>query len=124
MKQTFAELCQLTRENKNICPTCNLPKTMYYKPWCPRCEKPEFESIKVLNLMQCLKHMEALDILRKDDVWSTLIKRFEFSNDTYFSFNVIKKEDRKYIDKEFLPIYDAFIKTFNIKENILFFVSW
>lgn len=124
MKQTFEDLCQLTRENKNICKTCKQPKTMYYKPWCPRCEKPEFESIKVLNLIQCLKHIETFGVFTKDDMWSKFYDRYEFGNDSYFSFGYVKKEDRKHIDKEFLPIYDVIVKTFNIKERILFFVSW
>lgn len=124
MKQTFEELCQITRENKNICKKCKQPKTMYDKPWCPRCEKPEFESMKVLNLMQCLYHLEALDILKKDDVWSTLCNAYEFSNDSYFSFYPIKKEDRTEHYKMLVQFSDAIVKTFNVKERILFFVSW
>jgi len=28
-----------------ICETCNQPKTMYYKLYCHKCEKPKIETL-------------------------------------------------------------------------------
>jgi len=118
------DLFELTRNNKNICPTCNKPKQMYYQPWCPRCEKPEFETIKVLNLLQCLSHIESIGGLNNDYMSHIIYDRYEYSNDTYFIFYPINDDARVDEDEKFLEVYDALVDTFGIKEKILFWVSW
>ncbi len=50
---------ELTRQGKNIC-SCGYPKEMYYNPWCPKCDIPKPEEVKIFNLIQVIKHLNAI----------------------------------------------------------------
>jgi len=44
---------------EKTCKICGQETQIYYKPWCPKCEKPEIQMIPQLNFIQCLKYLEA-----------------------------------------------------------------
>ena len=123
------DLHEQTRQGKNICPQCSQPKRMYYKPWCSRCEKPEFVSLKTLNFLQCMYHLESVghtgieDRMHKHFVDGGSIR----GNDTYFSFFALPENpDVEEYGEQIIKDYQLIQDTFGIKpeEHILFFISW
>lgn len=110
---------------------------MYYKPWCPRCEKPQRKSIETLNLIQALDHIETItnDVGTKEKyhldcysrrIWEWLIKIEAIpSNDSYKMFFRPEDEDSEYSEQLRNDI-KLFCDTFNIdsKNGILLDISW
>jgi hypothetical protein len=125
---------KITRLGKNICPICNKPKEMYYTPWCPRCDKPQFKVVKSLNLVQALDHLRAVheneDI--KDVLWEYFADTYEFRNDSSFAFGPLSEadfedlieDDESEKIKQLVEYLQLFINTFNITEDIILEVSW
>lgn len=69
------------------CWKCNTEKQMYYKPWCPRCDKPMPHIKKCVNLIQTLNHLE-LDLPGiKDHIWEKMCDYDLIRNDSYTDFN-------------------------------------
>jgi hypothetical protein len=69
---------------KQKCPKCERPMEMYYTPWCPYCDKPERRTVTTLNMIQCLRHIEAItgDEGYKRRVWVWLCDLGVVHNDT------------------------------------------
>ena len=100
-----------------ICSKCNQPKKMYYKLWCPRCDKPKVEDMKILNLLKCLHHIEAIgNPGYKERVWNYLSDSIQ-GNESIVALYNEQTDDNKDI-KLLFDIFD--IKD----ESMLFFVSW
>jgi hypothetical protein len=107
--------------DKPVCGKCGREKSMYYRYWCKVCDRPEVETLKSLNFIQCLEHLEALGhegIHGK--VWDHF--RDEFKNDSSFTvFFPSEDEKDEYLYSELTLIK----KTWNIEEDsILMHVSW
>lgn len=48
-------------DNLGDCETCHQPLELHYTPWCPRCDKPEPETITVYNLSKMMRYTELKD---------------------------------------------------------------
>ena len=112
---------ELTRQGKNICTQCNQPKTMYYQPWCPRCEPPVKETIQSINLIQCLKHLEHTKGMNYRDMWNIICNRLDVHNDSYTMY--YPTEDMDDAD-EWTELKSMLNSTFNLTEPVLFHISW
>lgn len=123
----FEELCKLTRQGHNICKGCGQPKEMYYKPWCPRCEKPQIEHVPTLNLLQVLRHLEARFPEAqgiKDGVWEGLIELDIIrGNDTTFGW--VANDEYMQADNAWFKRFDKYLQDiWGIDDFITFEVSW
>ncbi|MFA6198847.1 MAG: hypothetical protein WC679_00320 [Bacteroidales bacterium] len=117
------DIYELTRRGENICECCNKPKQMYYRPWCPRCEKPTIEMLPTLNLFQALYHLEAIGYTNaKKIVWNYLCD-YSNGNDTYLTFNFESMDEEDY-DSDAYILLKKLQEVFQIKNEIAFFVSW
>ncbi len=72
------------------CPTCNAEMEMYYRPWCPLCDRPEVEERKTLNLIQVCRHLVRKHDLDEDQskghyrcLWLILCDSNYVNNDTF-----------------------------------------
>lgn len=123
----FLKLCEDTRQDKNICKKCNNPKSMYYQPWCPRCDKPKIQKLEVINLIQVLEHLEAVGNKGfKDRMWRKLCdNEIIRGNDSYSVLYFPRKKDcaedfgEQYYN-DLLLIKD----TFGLGESVLVNISW
>lgn len=109
------------------CPKCKQPMEMYYEPWCPRCDKPQRKTVQMLNLIQCLEHIEATNHRPgyKRRVWSLMVEYV--NNDTIIPWIYLGE----YLDEyDLTPMLrediDLFNDTFDIKPNdeIYMEISW
>lgn len=122
----FEKLCEETRQGRNICPTCGSPKDMYYRPWCPRCEKPEPYTKQVFNLIQCLRHIAATTGIDRAEL-SALARDFwkgRWGNDKYVTWPTIELDERDEYDQRYLQFYDLMVSTFSPPDGCLFLISW
>ncbi len=108
-----------------ICDCCGRAKKMYYRIFCPVCEKPEIKLEPTLNFLECLYHLEAIGYEGiKDRVWKYCCDHnIMKSNDSYMNFSFYQDEDETEeqfnIDKQIIK------REFSIKEDsIIFWVSW
>ena len=139
--QETLDLHELTRQGKNFC-ECGTPKQMYYKPWCPLCEKPEIETIPTLNWIQCCDHIEALtgDVTTfdherepmmiegyKDRMKDLCLDPDRWNNDTiqFWGFCSDDRENGDLTEQQIEDI-DLFISTFGLEEydHIYLDISW
>ena len=66
---------------ENKCEKCETPKIMYYREYCPKCEKPK-PKIQY-NLIECLYYIEANGQPGfKEKFWDMLLDEEEVMNDT------------------------------------------
>lgn len=120
--------------SEQICPKCSQPMQMYYKPWCPRCDKPQRKPVETLNLIQALEHIETITDDKseyparqgfKDRMWKFLcdVEVIRY-NDSYSWFGRPEDEDR--CDPQVKKDIDLFCNTFDIDANkgILLDISW
>jgi hypothetical protein len=122
--------------NSPICPTCNNPKEMYYVWWCPRCEKPERKRISTLNLLQALRHVQAISGQTgyKDRFWRALIDldSYDIRNDSLLIWFTPEDDESPYIPDrmtreqyvQYVKDSKLLVKTFNLREHTNFWVSW
>ena len=108
----------------NLCPDCGNPKEMYGVLWCPKCEKPQKESMEYLNLIKCLKHIEALG---HEGYYKRMWDKVLFThivdgggNDSCFHFSI----EEEYADPEQWPDIKLLRDTFDLGDGAMFFVSW
>jgi hypothetical protein len=115
---------QLTRQGKNPCPKCKNPMEVYYGIWCPRCDKPEAKLEPKLNLIQCLRYLEANGHEGiRDRVWNYV--RDSLKNDTGFYMFFPSDEERQEYSEQELSDLDLIKSTWDIKDNsVLMWVSW
>lgn len=110
------------------CDKCGHALWMYYEKFCPMCDKPEVEVIKILNLMRVLYYMEARHSGFKQRFWNWFIDAYDFSNDTTirFDFNCFDGAEDLTAEERLIRLYlRAIQKEFDIKENgIRFEISW
>ena len=109
---------ELTRQGKNIC-ECGTAKQMYFKPWCPICEKPKLEPIgDALNAIKSLDHIVVVtgDEEYKRRMWNKWIQELDFNNDSWTWWWL---EDG---DED----VELFRRTFNLEhdEEVMLYFSW
>jgi hypothetical protein len=99
---------------KELCEKCNEPKDMYYKLWCPRCDKPQLETQEFFNFIRCVRHIEVIgNPGYKERVWNHIMDYVQ-GNDSMITLTNDESKDIKLL-----------FDTFDIKqESMNFFVSW
>ena len=99
------------------CEKCGREMDMYYKLWCPVCDKPIIRHEPILNLIKCLRYLEAIGHVGiKDRVWNSIPD--EIMNDSYYTLGF---ENSKVDSKDLQLIKE----TWNIqKDEILMEISW
>ena len=102
---------------KQICKKCNQPKEMYYKLFCPRCDKPQLETKSFYNLFRCMYHIEAIGYPGyKDRLWDKISEHIH-GNDSFIE--IYKNECD--VNEDIKLLFD----TFNLKDqSVSFYVSW
>lgn len=103
------------------CEKCDGKLKMYYREYCPRCEKPTMTTLVYLNLLECLYHLEAHGHKGiKQRIWEYFMD--EISNESFFTMSLppeIEPSDKLYEDLKLIK------ETWNIEGNeITMFVSW
>ena len=133
--EDWKERNHLTRQGENLCPICNRPKEMYYEPWCPRCEKPMLHAELTLNLMQALRHMEAIGHQGvKDRLWDWIVIGDDTEkplrrNDSTFYLEFPPPEEKTMYEDEYtlqqLADLDLMKEIFGIEgRTVLVHLSW
>lgn len=108
------------------CDLCGKKKEMYYRPWCPRCEKPKEESVVVMNLIQVLRYLVVNKIIsEKDrkDLWKELCDYFDLRNDSIISINFKEIASDKFFNKDIRRTVNSIVDVFGDREY-LWEVSW
>ena len=123
------------------CETCGEVLNMYYRLWCPRCEKPEAEQRPVMNLLQAMYHVDRIvynelnqnvDPPGKRAFWLMMCESNMINNDSYFSTDFAEWY-YEMVDHDNDPDYEImrtymknFIETFELegKGNLIWEVSW
>jgi hypothetical protein len=117
------------------CETCNEEKVMYYREWCPRCEKPEPK----MNLLQAFYHIDRviydehnqnIDPPGKDALWHKMCDYGYIKNDTSVSLDFsswledLREEGED--DKDMLTYMDHLVKAFELdqRDSVSWEVSW
>lgn len=121
------------------CKTCNEEKVMYYREWCPRCEKPEPKQIQSMNLLQAFYHIDRviygehntnIDPPGKDELWHLMCDYGYIKNDTSVKLdfaswleNMMKEGND---DKDMLAYIGNLVEAFELdkKGSISWEVSW
>lgn len=120
------DIYELTRQGKNIC-SCGKPKVMYYKPWCPLCEKNEVVTTRTITEVNYLKAMYTLEALGYKKEVEVLRENIEDSyviiNDSHLEFP-IKYELEDSEDDEYTKALILLKETFNLGDDVTFWVSW
>lgn len=112
------------------CSKCGGENDMYYTPWCPRCDKPEPQITKTLNLIKSLRYLEANGYPGiKDRLWSYFLDDIVDGggNDSIIKLNFDIDEYRlKGYDEEDREKIKMFLKAFRdtFETDIQFEVSW
>ena len=110
-----------------LCEHCGNEKEMYYKPWCPRCEKPDVRGGQVLNLIQALRYIEVNGYPGfKQRVWRNLLDLELIRNDSMFMLELPTDEDeRSAYDVDWLADLDTIRNVFRIQgDSVIMEVSW
>lgn len=114
----------------DTCEKCKGEMEMYYSPWCPRCDKPQRKTVKMLNLIQCLTHIEATNHAPgyKRRMWA-LLNDYIPGNDTVMLWPFSDFDELEDIKTEDPPAYSditLFNLTFDVKEreDLYLEVSW
>jgi len=94
--QDWVQRLEETRQGKNICDKCNMPKEVWGDIWCPRCDAPIPDKILVMDFVKSLIHLESLgskDFKKK--VWDYVVKsNNDFRNDSYIELNLPTNSNR------------------------------
>lgn len=70
-------------ETGNLCELCGKSKIIYYREYCPICEKPQIKTMDYYNLLECLYYIEATGHSGfKDKFWDMLLELTNFTNDS------------------------------------------
>ena len=98
---------------------------MYYKPWCPTCDKPKIRTIQYLNLYKCLMYLEAHGHKGVHDrVWDHMVDQGLIKNDTKFGYH-FPEEDEPYMKEQQIADMRLIKDTWEIEEDHIHFeVSW
>ena len=120
-----------------LCSVCNKPKEMYYEPWCPRCEKPEFKTIRTLNLIQALEHVAVVKGESRDPLRgyprrfkTQLFDTYGYSNDSFFTYffgdEELDPEPRDADSAQFVRDEKLLMEVFGFEpgDSVVFEVSW
>jgi hypothetical protein len=102
---------------EQLCEKCNKPKQMYYKVFCPRCDKPQLETKSFYNLFKCMYHIEAIGSPGyKQRLWENLSDQIQ-GNDSFIQIYEEECDE----NEDIKLLFD----TFDIKEeSVSFYVSW
>lgn len=132
------------------CKGCGHEMEMYYRPWCPRCDKPEKKTVETLNLVQALRHIEVITGDNhsltgfKSRIWRYFCDSdWMKGNDSFFHWSpsevtedMTEEEVNEYFGyledpinlkeaKQIVKDENLLAKTFDIgSKGILFEVSW
>lgn len=111
----------------NKCTNCGSDTEIYNTSWCPNCDKPEVETVKILNLIKALRYIEVHynNPGYKDRVWDGMYEYIP-GNDCYFNFWFGEDEDDEPLedDEKWLQDIKLLQDTFGLGEEIIFHVSW
>jgi hypothetical protein len=110
-----------------MCPICGNNMKVYNTWWCPYCEKPEPETIKVFNLIKCIDHLVAKNLSAgktHDELMTIVNDSYNFVNDSYFLFCPIEDEDRGEYTDEYELFNDMITSNYDVGDGCLFEVSW
>lgn len=124
--------------SKFNCDKCSGKLDVYYGKWCPRCDKPEIQKTKTLNLIKVFRYLIAHDEISQRDkknTWSWLAECGSINNDSYnhIEFSICSQdlvaefEDGEMLDedeKSFLKVSQAIEKHFGKDDDILWEISW
>lgn len=118
-------------EGLGNCNKCGDKLQMYYRPWCPKCDKPQLNSHLVLNLIQALDHIGVVtnDEGYKRRMWSVLIDlEIIRTNDSYEKW-WLNETDEEWDDytftKQNVKDINLFNETFDlIGKQVLLEISW
>ena len=97
--------------------------------------KPRTSEIKVLNIMKCLNYIESKHEGYKSDFWDIIAMVINGQSgynhkmpiqDSYWSPQIPRRGDRKYIDEEVWNLWVIFKNYFpEVKNgNVIFWASW
>lgn len=111
---------------------------MYYREWCPRCEKPEPKTIVSMNLLQAFYHIDRvvygehdtnIDPPGKDELWHMMYDCGYIKNDTsvkldFASWLEDMKEDN--VEEDILTYVGHLVEAFELdkKGSVSWEVSW
>ena len=103
---------------KNLCELCGKPKIGYYGIYCPRCEKPQPETMTCYNLHKCMYYIEATGHPGfKKKFWDMLLELTDFTNDSIIELWNDPDETN--------PLLKELFEKMDIKDNTaLFRISW
>lgn len=121
------------------CDTCGDEKVMYYREWCPRCEKPQPKQVLSMNLLQAFYHIDRvifnehdqnIDPPGKDALWHKMCDYGYICNDTSVSLDFSSwledmKEDGEE-NEDMLVYMGHLVEAFELdkKGNLTWEISW
>jgi len=108
------------------CEKCGKEMKMYYKPFCPTCDKPVPKIQKIYNLFRCFYYMEAHGHPNfKDSVWSFLCDMYNIHNDITITIQCPSEGDEDLEDYPEYKLITLMFQEIGIKgDSALFEVSW
>ncbi len=107
------------------CEKCGTELKVYYKWFCPKCEKPEPKVQTIYNLIRCLYYIEANGHPGfKKTAWDYIGETYNFSNDTVIGIYCPTEEDiTDYGDDS--KLISLIFEVFDIEgDTALFEISW
>lgn len=110
-----------------MCPICGNNMKVYDTWWCPYCDKPEPEIVKVFNLIKCIDYLVARNLSAgktHDELMRIANDCYEFRNNSCFRFYLLREEDMNdYVD-EYVLFNNMITSNFDVDDGCLFEVIW
>ncbi len=117
------------------CTKCGGKMNMHYSLWCPKCDKPEPETVRVLDYFKVARYISAQEgwpyedssIKAHRELWvSKVLSQLEFpGNDCYIPWYACEDEEDEY-ESELWQLDQGLRKYFDLKdgEKVLLNISW
>lgn len=121
-------MCE-SNSKTGICSKCGGGLDRYNGFWCPKCDKPSFETTKVYNLIKVARYLEAQEDGYPPNFEVALFELLEVrGNDTHIPYYIEDPEEMAKFPEFGLmqQLTEGLIKHFGLKinEEILLEVSW
>jgi hypothetical protein len=113
-------------ENK-ICAKCGRKMSMYYKPICFYCTKPDGINVKVYELIPVFKHLDTIRSGFYERMMDFYKNMYKFDNDSYhyLMIDTILEEPEEYYTNEYIiKDIEFLIKEYPDANDSLWNVSW
>jgi len=130
MSETLQLLADITNRNELVrtgkvpCERCGRALEMYYRPWCPVCDKPEKQCLEELNLIQALSHLEAIgNVGISDRVVKHLNQGGHLRNDAYIRID-LSADMKEEVGESHYKDLMVMKQVFDLGDSILLWVSW